>query len=321
MTLNTHLFKKIALSAVGLFAVGFVAEQPAYANTIESSLRSRPEVMNPPRYPGRPGPVRPGPRPRPVRPAPPPVRPEPPRPYPPPERPPIHDPGYVDEQKSIYLGRRFYNETLHLREMLGLGPQYRGYIVDSVIVDIRGASYNTNLYLMVNGRVADTAYSPDYSVVLYPQFEDELGDEVRSLQLRIEGVLDIDSITVNLRRSDRYDRDPGAGRDIVVPIVLYQRLMGNDRLDLGQYVNLWNYHGYRLIGLELNARAVYGNASIEVLVNGFNLFNPIWLTQFSQNHMMFPNREIIIGQGAESIVIYSRGDIELNHVNLRLSRH
>lgn len=309
---NKNLLKKLAFCFMGILALG----QPALAESIETAIHAETEFMNPPRYPG-PGPVRPGP----VRPGP--VRPEPgrpPRPYPP-ERPPRPpgNPGYVDEQKSVYLGQRFFNQTIRLRELLGIGPQYRGYVVDSVLVDLRGATYNTNLSLMINGRIADSAYSPNYSAILYPQFEDEIGSEVQSLELRIDGVADIDSITVNLRRGNGYDHGNPAN-DVVVPVVVYRRLMGNDRLDLGQYVNLWNYQGYRLAGIELNARAVYGSASLDILVNGFNAFNPVWLNQYSAPQLLFPNQNLIIGRGADSIVLYSRGDIELNHINLRLSR-
>lgn len=153
---------------------------------------------NPPRYgePGYgrpyPGPVRPG---YPVYPIYPPIyRPLPPPVYP---YPPSYPDRYVD--KVIYINRYVSYETLQLFYLSELDEYYRGYNVTSIDVNTSGGTYATSVDLLVNGSLADTEASYGY-VRLNTNYRSQIGYDVFSLDVRVNGQVYVGSITVHLSR-------------------------------------------------------------------------------------------------------------------------
>lgn len=227
------------------------------------------------------------------------------------------------EQKIIYLSRSVVNETLHLRQLAGIGPNYNGYTVESVVIDLRGSGYNSSLSLIADGRVEDTAYSPQGRVALHPRFRAILGQDIRTLQLDVRGLADIQSITVNLRDNSGYerpDRPDRPGRGIDVPLYVNRRMYGNDRMDLTQYIDMYRYRGYRIQEIVIQATPVYNTALLDLLINGFNQGQTLQIDRYNSVHTIRPYNAIL-GQGADSIVFYTRGDLDIQGVTLRLSRY
>lgn len=180
---------KVLLLALSTMIVGLQTEARDYGRRPAPIVRP-----NPPRYPG----PRPVPRPYP----PPPVYPAP-RPYPPP---PVYYPPAPVYPSPSYATRVIYvnryvnsNESLDLRYLAGLDSYY-GYTVESVNVDLSGGSTYTNLRLLVNGYVADTVYSPYEYATLQAGYNRQIGYDISSLFLSVEGSAYIQSITINLRR-------------------------------------------------------------------------------------------------------------------------
>ncbi len=118
----------------------------------------------------------------------------------------------------VDLNRRYWNESIPLRRLLGLGPDYRGYRVQSVTVKLRSPRrhhYRHNshyggghghfqhrparLSLLTNGYVADRARAGgSRRIKLYPGENDVLGREIGRMQLAVRGRAFIDSIKVEL---------------------------------------------------------------------------------------------------------------------------
>ncbi|WP_374029384.1 hypothetical protein [Bdellovibrio bacteriovorus] len=232
------------------------------------------------------------------------------------------------EQKVIYLSRRVSNETLALRQLAGIGENYRGYTVESVIIEIRGAGPRSELALLTDGRVEESVYAPQRTVLLRPQYRAVIGEDFRSLQLDVRGVVDIQSVTINLRddgggrpgRPDRPGRPGRPDRGEDVPLYVSTRLYGNDRLDLTQYIDMYRYRGYKIQAIEIDASAVYNVALLDVLINGFNQTPTIQVSPYGQRYTVRPQNNVL-GQGADSIVLISRGDLDIRGVTLRLSRY
>jgi hypothetical protein len=111
--------------------------------------------------------------------------------------------------------------------------------------------------------------------------------------------------------------DPGS---FSVPVYVNRQMYGNDRLDIFQYINAYQYRGYRLVAIDFTASASYNTALIDVLINGFQTGPTVNLSPYVQNFRVFPNGAIYIGQGADSIVLYTRGDLFVQQVVLQLSR-
>jgi hypothetical protein len=113
--------------------------------------------------------------------------------------------------------------------------------------------------------------------------------------------------------------DPGYGT-ISVPVYVDRYMVGQDRIDIGQFVNLYQYQGYRLVAVDFTANAQYNTALIDVLINGFQVAPTINLNPYPNNFRIFPNQATYIGYGADSIVIYGNGNLYIRNVFLQLSR-
>lgn len=112
---------------------------------------------------------------------------------------------------------------------------------------------------------------------------------------------------------------PGYGT-IQVPVYVNRYFVGNDRLDLAQYINLAQYRGLRLVAIDFTAQAQFNTALIDVVVNGFQVAPTTNLNGFMNPFRVFPNQHLVIGYGADSIVLYTRGNLNIQNVVLQLSR-
>lgn len=113
--------------------------------------------------------------------------------------------------------------------------------------------------------------------------------------------------------------DNGYG-NITVPVYVDGNYYSSDRIDLGRYVDLYHYRGYRLVAIDFTAAANYNSALLDVLINGFQVAPTINLNPYPNNFRIFPNQHFVIGYGADSIVLMTRGDLNLRLVFLQLSR-
>jgi hypothetical protein len=112
---------------------------------------------------------------------------------------------------------------------------------------------------------------------------------------------------------------PGYGT-ISVPVYVDRYMYSNDRIDIGQYVNLYQYRGYRLVAVDFTANAQYNTALIDILINSFQVAPTVNLNAYPNNFRIFANQNTYMGYGADSIVLYGRGDLYIRNVFLQLSR-
>lgn len=225
------------------------------------------------------------------------------------------------DQRIIYVGRRVSNETLELRQLAGIGESYRGYEVESVEVEINRSGPRAEISLLTDGRVDETSYSPQGSILLRPRYRAKIGEDIRTLQLLVRGNADIASIRISLREGDRIGRPDRPGRPdrgIDVPLHVSRRMYGNDRLDLSQYLDAQRYRGYRIQQIVIEATPAYNTALIDVLINGFNQGQTLQVDRYNTRQTVVP-QNAVIGYGADSIVLYTRGDLDIHRVTLRLS--
>jgi hypothetical protein len=237
--------------------------------------------------------------------------------YPPAPPPPAPNyppnPGY-QEQRTAYVNRRMINERLSLLQLLQIGQQYRGYTVDSVIVNTRGS--NGRMDLLVNGAVQSSLSNGFGAIRLVPSYNTTVGVNLNTLELGVAGFADVDSITVNLTRGNS-GPVPGPN-DIVLPISINQRIYSNGRLDVSALIDMNRYRGMRIIAIDINANSVYQQATLSTLVNGQNV-GALALSPYSAVQSLYP-QYAILGQYADALVFVATGDLNLNSVTLRLSR-
>lgn len=284
-------------------------------------------------YPGGPGGghggggLVPGPRPQPPRPMPPrPPRPLPPapphnpypgQPYPGNPYPPAPNPGYGAEVKTIWIGRDVYNETLPLRALAGIGRQYDGWEVVSVRANTRpNSQYRTDVALLSDGRVVASQINPGYQINLVPQVRTVLDDR-SNLRLNIGGGTYINDILIEIRyNGGGYNppSNPGYGQNIDLNI--YRSVYGNDRIDLTQYFNLASYRGYTIQSVIVTATSRYNTSFASLLINGNNMGQIAFNSSYSQQGTIYLNRPAVIGQGADSLVLYTQGDMTIERVTI-----
>lgn len=106
----------------------------------------------------------------------------------------------ASEIVRVGVHRRYFDEAIPLRRLLGLGPDYRGYRVQSVTVKMRPRPTRARLDLLADGAVVDRARARHTRYVeLRPDDDRTLGRDLGRLQLGVRGRAFIDSIQVKLR--------------------------------------------------------------------------------------------------------------------------
>ena len=229
-------------------------------------------------------------------------------------------PGYSNsEYRTLVVGRSVVNERLRLREMAGLGSAYRGWEVRSIRVQARAAStVRATVQLIADGRIIASQLHSGNTVYLAPQSRLVLDSTVRSLQLAINGALVVDQVLIELGRGQATPPPPNYGSR-QVDISVYRNLFSNDRVDLGQLVDLRNYRGSRLVRVIVSARAQYNSSLVNLVVNGFNQGQVQFAGGYVQQQTILLNQNLIIGQGADSLVLYTAGNMTIERVTLELS--
>ena len=108
----------------------------------------------------------------------------------------------------VGVHRRYFDTTIPLRRLLGLGRDYRGYRIQSVTVKVRPHRTRARLALLANGHVVDRARARhSRRIELRPDHDRTLGRDLGRLQLYVHGRAYIDSIQVKLR-APRHHRRP-----------------------------------------------------------------------------------------------------------------
>lgn len=116
-----------------------------------------------------------------------------------------------------------------------------------------------------------------------------------------------------------YPGNPGYGRQ-QINLNIYRTVYGNDRIDLTTYFNLSRYRGWAIEQVIINGRTVgYGSAALNLIINGNNYGQAVFNSGSSQKTIR-ASRRPVIGMGADSIVLYTSGQMNVDRVSLVISR-
>lgn len=225
--------------------------------------------------------------------------------------------------RSAYLNRYVSNETLDLRYLVGAGFEYRGYIVESVSIQLNILDQGTNFRLLVNGQVEDVVYMPSSFVTLYPRYGMQLDDEIQSLQLQVDGRALIQNIQVRLRPAYWDGRDSQDYGQYRVELDIYQRMYDGDSLDISHEVDMSVYRSQRLIAVEVEAESYFTAAKLAMVVDSF-MYGEVYVSG-NGTFTIFPTHAAVVGDGFDSVVLHAvipdSGVVDINGITLRLSRY
>lgn len=258
-------------------------------------------------------------------------------------------PSYGNQVKSIYIGRSVQNESLPLRQLAGLDSSYNGF----QIVSIRGNTQpnspgRTLVQLVADGRIIASQINPGYQINLFPNSRLVLGQTVRSLQLVVSGSTVIQDLQIEITSGSSYPTPPtppnyppsyppnyppqyppqqpypptyppSYGQQ-QVDLNVYRSVVGNDRIDLTQYVNLSAYRGYAVQQVIVTGSAQFNVSFVSLMVNGLSMGQIQFDGSYAQTRSINLVQRPIIGQGADSLVLYTQGNMTVQRVTLILSR-
>ncbi|MBS1985849.1 MAG: hypothetical protein JST16_16945 [Bdellovibrionales bacterium] len=136
--------------------------------------------------------------------------------YPPFNNPPQmgNNPGYcqVDQQSSILLRNWYQNTVLPLRQLFQMGMNCQGRRISQVIVNATTNGNPAQIVLLVNGQAASlfqyigVGQPRPYAMTLPPGMN-EIGTQINTLQVSVQGAVYIDSIQLVLDNCGQ----PGGG--------------------------------------------------------------------------------------------------------------
>ena len=233
----------------------------------------------------------------------------------PPPPPPNQGPNQGTDQRSVVLRLRYINSRIQLRQLLGIDNRFNGYSIESVFVDVHGSNVNTRMDLLINNQIQQSAYTPVGRIVLRPLTPVVFGfgaRDAQTLDLGIAGLSDIDAITLNMNR-------PGSTPiAITVPINIFKRMYGNDRIDLNQYADLSQYRGMRVVSMDIAGRSNAGISNLDIVIDNRNSSQSIAMSETQQTYTVIP-QDVVIGREA-GIALLNRGDLNIDTVTLKLAR-
>lgn len=248
-------------------------------------------------------------------------RPNPPR-YPEyPDRPGRPDrPGHPsDIVRSISIYRTISNEKLALRQLLDLDRDYRGLRIESVTVTADSSYANAELQLLINGRVEDYQRANSNYIVLQPRVNDEIGSEIRTLQLDVRGSLYIRTIEVRLSDRGGYYPEPGLPARQNISVSVFQTIYSGNSVNLSRLIDARRLDGYKIEGMTIYGNARYRSGLVDVVQNGRRVASSVNLEQYSSAHRVYLFEQVEISPYS-SLDLVARGDIEIDRVELQLIR-
>ncbi|MGZ3691981.1 MAG: hypothetical protein ACXVAX_10785, partial [Pseudobdellovibrio sp.] len=241
--------------------------------------------------------------------------PAPPPSYPPSYPPPPSNPGYGSDTKTIYVSRNVMNESIDLRAYGGVDYNYQGWEIVAVRANTRPNSpTQTVAQIVVDGRVFATQINPGYQINLIPQQTLIVGENANDIRLSVVGGTYIDSNQVELRQSGSgYNPNPN-GQNIDINV--YRSVTGSDRIDLTQYFDLSRYYGLHVVQVLVTASTNYNSGYVSLIVNGLNLGQIQFNNGYSQRQAIYLSNQPMIGNGADSLVLSTAGDMTIEQVTL-----
>lgn len=146
--------------------------------------------------------------------------------------------------------------TLRLRQILNIGPEYRGRRVEFVVLRARSNRNRAYANLVINQRPVGYTQELDYNTREYrfmpDRYNDIIDDQIRSLQLDLDGEAIVDGVGVQFA-DDGYNPSPWEET-----LVIQQNFRGNVGIQIARYVDLARHYGQSLRGVSLRASTARG---------------------------------------------------------------
>jgi hypothetical protein len=212
--------------------------------------------------------------------------------------------------------KRLMNVAADLRYLAGIDSRYSDYILESVVVDVRGSAMGTSMDLVIDNRIEQTTMNPYGQMVFFPRNDMAIDRDIHQLLVGVRGVADVDRIQVNLRRLASRPNPPTPDR-VTVPVYVNRRVVGSGFIDLRQFPEARRYDGYKIFSMEVDAQSIYQNAYLDLMVNG-RMEGPSQILNPYPRQIAFYPMNARLGQ--DQIMLRCNGDQQIRQIILRLQK-
>jgi len=208
--------------------------------------------------------------------------------------------------------------VLKIRQLLGMNKQYNGHQVKKVILFAASDSGRAKAQLMVNGMpAAQRQIIGQYSEKLIfkvDQSQNVLGQDIRKLQIRLKGRIDVEKVVAVLVKPQR------GGRTIEVVEEIYQSFRGNDYVSLDS--KLARHDGKKLLSVKVRGESRRGNGTVSLVVNGEVQGRPMRLSEYSDEVVL--NLEAykpsVLGRDIYSVELETTGKVFIEDAVIKLKQ-
>lgn len=240
-------------------------------------------------------------------------------------------PGYGQQiRRDMYIGGYLRDQVINLNQLIPfLGPRQIAR-VDFIEVNLNDSGRGS-LTLMVDGFRQDTVYSPQPFTTIYPQTPVVIRSQSQSLGLQVGGKMYIDRITVSftlMEQGGGYPPPPpppggGGYGEFTIDRFINQNYSNFSSINISQIANLYQYRGYRVLGLDVRLRANSSGRILRLTLMSDGRQEDDQ-QQYPDNytrvvHMMMRSAGVI-GRDVNELVMLLDGSAYVEQVSVRLSR-
>jgi len=209
--------------------------------------------------------------------------------------------------------------TLALRQILNLGPQFRGRSIEYVILRASTAAGRGQAWVTVNGSDASAAQVIGQRVMEY-RFQlgrnaDELGSEIEQLQLALQGNFFVEGVGVMLSAGAGGPGQPG--RPVEEVIRVGREFQGGHRIAVGTLVNLARYEGMRLVGVSFRAQTRAGQGDATFCASRCSVVENVGRNLAEHS---FPVGGEFVDRNAQNWTLSLRGNFYVESIRLQFAR-
>ncbi|MEZ5668747.1 MAG: hypothetical protein R3F55_15160 [Alphaproteobacteria bacterium] len=222
------------------------------------------------------------------------------------------------ETIAIDVDRWTHDETFPLRQLGGIGPQFNGYGLEGVKVEIGQLNPAGKVELLVNGQVVDSAFTANqHLVTLYPNPNaDVFGQGVNTLQLRTVGWVEVGDIDLVVSHF---------GAPPVPPQPVCQspeRAINSDvnftQLSLNTVFDLTQYPGCKIDSVTILANSALGGGQTSALVGGWQASAWTQVAAFPGQYTIDLWNDPATGANAQTVALNMMGFFDVQTVRLNL---
>jgi hypothetical protein len=242
-----------------------------------------------------------------------------------PERP-GRPPGAIDH-REVYIGQYFRDQNIDILRTVGISPyNNRGAVIHSVEITTEPGNMYSQMELIADGRVEDRTHEVGYSNTLQPRRQLVLGQNFSNLFLGVRGKVFIRTLAVNLVSNYQPNPPPypgpgypgNPGNSIVARGYINQTFYGPGNVDIMRAVNLNNYRGYQISSITVYGRALNGQGSARILINGM-VQGQIYLGNGGRQTVS-PQGSFVVGRNVNGMNMLVDGAAQIDSVEVQLVR-